>query len=483
MHFLRHKWKWMLWFALGGATGTYLPWTSLPAKLALWLQWLASYPYWIHLPVIALFFLICIVPASQIVRRYRNNLASGHSPFTVIEGLLGFVIGLVFALVISRSLGDCWAILASKDKAVALVWIAAFVLFALIAAIPAQRVSADYPLRKTDATRTIDAPIVRDEEDALGRLPFVDDLHEEIKKFPFDESVVFGLNGQWGSGKTSVLNLLRNRLRRDKSIILVDFNPWYFSSAEVLVHRFYSGVAVAINREFFFPDMLALARKYSAILTPIFKRFRVDIDLGKSNVEDVKQQVEQYILQTNRRIVVIVDDIDRADDEGLLSVFRTVRLTAEFNKTIFLLAYDDDQVCAHLKRLNIPAEYLEKIVQNPIQIPALDQGDIDRFLLYSDAQSRSQIDILFDKIGIGQEDRAEFDKKVVEIYPPHLRPFFQTLRSAKRFLNSLSTRLPVVRDEVYLLDFVLLELLRVFAPRVYDDVYENRHYYIPSWTL
>lgn len=473
----------MAWFALGGATGTYLPWTSLAPKLSLWARWGASYPYWLHLPLIALLFLVCLERASQIVRRYRNNLASGQSPFTAIEAFLSFVFGLVFALALSQALTDCWAIIALRARAVALTWVGAFVLFVLIAVFMARRKSVGSPLKQVDATRMTDAPITTDEEDTLGRVPFVKDFHKEIKKFPFDESVVFGLNGQWGSGKTSVLNLLRNRLRHDKDTILVDFNPWYFSSADVLVHRFYSAVAAAINREFFFPDLLGLARRYSAVLSPVLKRYGVDVDMGKSSVEDVKRQVEQYILQTNRRIVVLIDDIDRADDDGLLGVFRTVRLTGEFKKTTFVLAYDDDQVCAHLKRLNIPSEYLEKIVQNPIQIPALDQGDIDRFLLYSDAQHRSQIDILFDNIGIGKEERAEFDKKVVEIYPPHLRPFFQTLRSAKRFLNSLSTRLPAVRDEVYLLDFVLLEVLRVFAPRVYDDIHDNRHYYIPSWTF
>jgi uridine kinase len=481
MHFVRHKWKWMLWFSVGGAIGTYLPWTSLPAKLPLFVRWVASYPYWLGFPLIALLFLVCLQRASLIARRYRNNLASGQSPFTVIEAALGFVFGLVFAVAIAGSLTSCWAILA-RNKGVTLTWAAAFVLFTLITVLIARHKAADSRLREPNTTRITDAPIATDEEDTLNRVPFVNDFHREIEKFPFDEAVVFGLNGQWGSGKTSVLNLLRNRLRRDKGVILVDFNPWYFSSADVLVHRFYSAVAAAINREFFFPDLLALARRYSAILVPILKRYGADIDMGKASVEDVKRQVERYILQTNRRVVVLIDDIDRADDEGLLGVFRTVRLTADFKKTVFVLAYDDNQVCAHLKRLGIPPEYLDKIIQNPIQLPALDSGDIDRFLIYSDAAHRSQIDILFDKLDIGKEERAEFDKKIVEIYPAHLRPFFQTLRHAKRFLNGLTTRLPVVRDEVYLFDFVLLEVLRIFAPRVYQDVHDNRHYYIPSWT-
>jgi hypothetical protein len=206
------------------------------------------------------------------------------------------------------------------------------------------------------------------------------------------------------------------------------------------------------------------------------------MNIGESNVEDVKQQVGRYIEQTGRRVVVLIDDIDRTDASELLGVFRTVRLTAEFKKTTFVLAYDEGEVRAHLRKLGISREYLEKIVQNPVQLPAIDQGDIDRFLLYSDAGRRSQLDVLFDKIEIDQQSRAEFDKRIVELYPSHVRPFFQTLRSAKRFLNALGARLPAVKHEVYLLDFVLLEVLRLFAPGVYQDIYENSHYYIPEWT-
>ena len=93
-------------------------------------------------------------------------------------------------------------------------------------------------------------------------------------------------------------------------------------------------------------------------------------------------------------------------------------------------------------------------------------------MLYSDLGHRSQIDILFDTLQMDKEVRVEFDKKIVELYPAQIRPFFRTLRSAKRFLNALNTR-PVVKDEVYLLDFVLLE--SIFAPAVYRDIHENSH--------
>jgi len=130
--------------------------------------------------------------------------------------------------------------------------------------------------------------------------------------------------------------------------VVVDFNPWYFSSADVLVHRFYSAIAQAINEQFFFPDLIALTRKYSRMLAPILKRFGLEANPGESSVEEIKRQVENYILQTGRRVVVIIDDVDRTNPDELLWVFRTVRLAADFKKTIFLLAFDNSQVVEQL---------------------------------------------------------------------------------------------------------------------------------------
>jgi KAP family P-loop domain len=482
MQFARDKRKWLSWLTFGAAVGTYLPWTPLPVKLSVWVHWIGSYPYWLHLPVIALLFLVCLERTTQILRRYGNNLRSKKSPFTLIEATLATTAGLVFATVL-RSIPLHLVSMLRQSTSVAWVWILSLVLFGVVAVLRSQIAPKRLAPGAASATTITDAPITEDAEDTLGRVPFVKDFYEQIKKFPFNESMVFGLNGRWGYGKTSVLNLLRNRLRNDREIILVDFNPWYFSSADVLVHRFYSAIAGAINKEFFFPDLASLARRYSTLLAPILKRFGLEINVGETNVEDVKRQVEQYIEQTGRRVVVVVDDIDRTDADELLWVFRTVRLTAEFKNTTFVLAYDENQVREHLKSLDISPDYLEKIVQNPIQLPALDQGNIDRFLLYSDSGHKSQLDLLFDELKIETESRAEFDKKIVELYPSDVRPFFRSLRPCKRFLNGLSTRLPVVQNEVYLLDFVFLEVLRLFAPKIYQDIYDNRYYYIPEWTL
>ena len=330
----------------------------------------------------------------------------------------------------------------------------------------------------------MDVPISDDSEDVLGRVKFVDDFYSQIRNFPSEDSFVFGLNGPWGSGKTSLLNLLRNRLRKDKKIISLDFNPWYFQSAETITRRFYGSIAHAINQEFFYPQLNSAARRYAQILAPLLKRYGIDFsNRDEADVEEVKRLVESYIAESGRRMIIIVDDLERAQKDELLTVLQIVRLSASFKNTLFILAYDQSQISRQLKRLGVSSEFLEKIVQLPLDIPAADRNEIDSFLIYSDLVGhRSHIDKLLDKLEVSGDRRKEFDKDSAEIYISKLSPFFPTLRNAKRFLIGLSVRLPVVKDEVFLLDFFLLEILRVLANAVYQDIWNNSFYYLPSWT-
>ena len=79
-----------------------------------------------------------------------------------------------------------------------------------------------------------DRPINSVDEDILGRSAFIKNLAREIRGLSSEESIVIGLSGPWGSGKTSVINLVTQELRkgsdknclRPNDVIEVRFTPW-----------------------------------------------------------------------------------------------------------------------------------------------------------------------------------------------------------------------------------------------------------------
>ena len=83
-----------------------------------------------------------------------------------------------------------------------------------------------------------DSPITDESQDCLRRVPFTESLYREIISIPFEDSFCFGLYGSWGEGKTSVLNLLKNKLQKNQEIVLFEFDPWYLASKEAILKNF-----------------------------------------------------------------------------------------------------------------------------------------------------------------------------------------------------------------------------------------------------
>ncbi len=102
----------------------------------------------------------------------------------------------------------------------------------------------------------LDRAIIDSKDDVLDREKFVDNLvssllnipeNEELKPITSATSVVMGLTGAWGSGKTSILNLLKQKLEINKSVVSIYFNPWIFSNHTDLFDAFFNELRVEMG--------------------------------------------------------------------------------------------------------------------------------------------------------------------------------------------------------------------------------------------
>lgn len=105
-----------------------------------------------------------------------------------------------------------------------------------------------------------DVPISADAEDVLGTGAFADRLVRPLLDAPGGPSLVVGLYGAWGQGKSSVLNLLAARLRATAAEqtlpgaggattqgIVVRFNPWLYGDVAALLYAFFETLAAEIG--------------------------------------------------------------------------------------------------------------------------------------------------------------------------------------------------------------------------------------------
>ena len=92
-----------------------------------------------------------------------------------------------------------------------------------------------------------DKPINTEKDDELGRNGFAKLLAKALISFERTETFTIGIYGKWGIGKTSVVNMALEIISenekykaQEERMVVVKFNPWYFSDSEQLFFQFFT---------------------------------------------------------------------------------------------------------------------------------------------------------------------------------------------------------------------------------------------------
>ena len=318
-----------------------------------------------------------------------------------------------------------------------------------------------------------DVEIKTSAEDRLHREPFSQRAAELINSIPLGaESTVFGIIGAWGSGKSSILNFIKENLSDD--IQAVRFSPWAVTDESGLLAEFYATLLTAsphLSKEKNRKVLVSLARKGLPALGAIplagaALRDTANALLTPENWNAQFEKVQKILESEAARILIIVDDVDRLHGDEVLTLIKTIRMLGRFNNVHYLLAYDHEALCDALEpkvgNRDRAAAYLEKIVQYPLTIPAAQQRHLKNIL--DEGLAEFPTGTLSDR---NSSARIRFDW----FYEETASKVITTVRSVKRFVSQASHYITLVGvDEVDVADFLTLTFLRLHFPSVYDKL-------------
>jgi predicted KAP-like P-loop ATPase len=95
-----------------------------------------------------------------------------------------------------------------------------------------------------------DRPIQSVKQDLLGRDSFARSLATAIQNWNGSDSLVVALYGAWGSGKSSVKNMVIEvweALPDERKPIIIEFDAWQFSGQDGLLRAFFQETARALG--------------------------------------------------------------------------------------------------------------------------------------------------------------------------------------------------------------------------------------------
>lgn len=338
-----------------------------------------------------------------------------------------------------------------------------------------------------------DKPIGSNNEDMLNRKGFAKILARTLVHLESRDTFTVGLFGKWGSGKTSLVNMTLTEIesiqaerKTEEQIIVVHFEPWNFTDTNQLLTQFFirlanefqnkedrtlTKIGKALEKYSDALDILGLIPEVGSPIASIGKwcisRLGQNMQRGLDE-RDVLKQKEQVInlLETQpNRVLVVIDDIDRLSNEQIRYVFQLITSVARFPNTTYLLVFDKEIVVEALKGVQSGngQDYLEKVIQMPIQIPNIRRSDLRNVFF----ERLDEIIANFKEIGYNQEHWQQ-------LFATCIDPFITHIRDVNRLCNALRFKLTGIAPEVDFADMTALSILEIHHPLVYEWVKDNK---------
>lgn len=322
-----------------------------------------------------------------------------------------------------------------------------------------------------------DYPIESCSDDVLGRAAIARRIAGQLMSAPTDHSIVFGLYGPWGSGKTSLLNMVREELQEGEGRpVIVSFNPWYYASSDNLVAPFLALLSEEIQRSATSSRIVKTAKKaarvirrYSDVLSSAADAFEwvPGVSVGQAVLRRwgkektvspsvLKDRISKQLEDADIRVVVLIDDLDRLSSEAIRSVFQLVAAVADFPRVNYLIAYDLNNVVGALEAVQgcDGEQYLEKIVQVPLELHMPSYGSLVELC-------EASVNELLGGVAIDGDEAMEVERCLGLIVER-----VGTVRDIRRLFNVYEVELAEASGKVAPADVLAMTALRLFTPKL-----------------
>ena len=397
----------------------------------------------------------------------------------------------------------------------------------------------------------------KDSETIIDYLNF-DYIIDAVVKLVLDEDLSpssIGLYGDWGSGKSSLMKMVEQHLTSmdGKSILCIRFNGWLFEGYEDAKTALCGTILESIHKKegissqvkgkvkklwnkvdvqkilgkgirygldyFMTGGVLSLTDFTISQITNALKKnvenvtdeeianalrsLKTDSNIRK-DIKNFHDEFEKILKETNiKHLVIFIDELDRCSPETILDIIEAMRLFLFAKGTSFVIGADQRLIEYAIKtkykevignNLDIGREYMEKVIQYPVNIPALDENEVEQYisclLLEKDLNKEEFDDILQTIKGLKPLERFDYEylnqKKADlaekcrdslylsgQISSVLAKQINGNPRQCKRFLNTLFMRLDMAKSRhIELKKNVMAKLMLIeyFATPLYKLV-------------
>lgn len=325
-----------------------------------------------------------------------------------------------------------------------------------------------------------DDEVQQKNEDALGSDSQAESFAKTVMASKAHPGLVFGIDGPWGIGKTSFINLAaRHWEKHSNEVIVCRFEPLRFASEPDLTDRLIKELSATIQKEAYAPEFRPAATRYSRLIKGkadiSFLGFKLAVEPSQETLDELLDDIDDVLRRIGRRIIIVIDDLDRLDAKTANSILFATRRTFKLSQATFILCYDTEILAGVQEETSRAREFLEKFVTVKFSL-FVDSNSIRNFLT-RDWRNKEQ-----ELASVPSDTMVQLGAVLSELAnilegdnAASYLPFVGNLRKVKRFVNALlilqMERSDLSRTDFNKVDLINLILLHLFYPGTFRLIY------------
>ena len=335
------------------------------------------------------------------------------------------------------------------------------------------------------------------DDDKLGFRDVAKRIAKSLVDRASEEGLVVGVEGAWGSGKSSLLFLISEELKKqvkEQKPTVINFRPWLVGNRDALINSLFSELSnqlarVASEAGNAAPEQKAKAkaaeqalRQFIGGLSSAGSMIEVvgdasgvvpvkfvgkwlkalgEMAKGKPNtpqLSELKDELSKALKELGHRFIITIDDVDRLEPAEVIEVLRLVRSVVDLPNVTYLLCYDGEILAQGIEKaagVRSGKEFLEKIVQLTVMVPKPEPLQLRQWFT----------DDLHLIASVKNDDELARLKTVIDYEGGRQ---LRTPRSVVRALDAIRFFWPPLRDlQADLADLVWLQLIKDGNSKLY----------------
>lgn len=254
-------------------------------------------------------------------------------------------------------------------------------------------------------------------------------------------------------------------------LVEIHFSPWNCTSKDQLLEEYLKLLSNQLN--FVIPNIAPKLLQYANIVTGIDLCGYLGNFFTKKDISTLKNEIEEILYQTDKKIIVVIDDFDRIQGEEIFNLLKLIGIIANFPNIVNIVAYDKKYICDNLNTYfnsNNAEKYIQKIIPFEFPLPQISHTKMQELF---NVEFKEIIDnTIYNELGLNDN------------FSNTIGGYLKNIRDLKQLLSAFEFHYKTFKHQginINITDLLFITAIKTFNYNLWLSIYNcGKDYFSPN---